>query len=478
MPCLSFAFIILLLLCSIVGSILILTSSPLQHFATEQQIKIVVEQEAILSNNIETNPGPFFEECFLVVRDFCSDENSDNAFYLRSCVKRILSNQTQDHPIPFPEDFLTDENVDIWRRCELKIKRNTAFDDEFRKALQNIWFFWSEAKFQKELKDARMAIQQTPNSQSESGEDVTQISSIASIAHRSISLLDQNKKCCGVYKYGRSRDDKTFICLDGHCKKTKFKNEGVTRQTLRCHARKTHQIDINFQTKKGEIIRKSWICQDCSKSFARNQTLVNHQRTYHPDLNSPSTNDAVLAKNKRSNNSQGTSSPKAQLQTSDQHRITTSDTSTDNPTSNPSTSPTNDIDLINNRPSNYHKDTRILLPIKNTTSFATAQPQTVAQHQLTISENQISHVTYNICPSSADDVDQINSRNLQDTILPSYNQVPQTNNTSYSTTTHAETSTAQPQTVAQHQLTTSENQLSHVINDFSLSNKYFKPVLH
>eukprot|EP00092_Neocalanus_flemingeri_P102593 GFUD01131232.1.p1 GENE.GFUD01131232.1~~GFUD01131232.1.p1 ORF type:complete len:280 (+),score=26.94 GFUD01131232.1:326-1165(+) len=263
MPCLSFAFIILLLLCSIVGSILILTSSPLQHFATEQQIKIVVEQEAILSNNIETNPGPFFEECFLVVRDFCSDENSDNAFYLRSCVKRILSNQTQDHPIPFPEDFLTDENVDIWRRCELKIKRNTAFDDEFRKALQNIWFFWSEAKFQKELKDARMAIQQTPNSQSESGEDVTQIYSIASIAHRSISLLDQNKKCCGVYKYGRSRDGKTFFCLDGQCKKTKFKNEGVTRQTLRCHARKTHLIDINFQTKKGEIIRKS--CQTTVK---------------------------------------------------------------------------------------------------------------------------------------------------------------------------------------------------------------------
>eukprot|EP00092_Neocalanus_flemingeri_P003936 GFUD01004237.1.p1 GENE.GFUD01004237.1~~GFUD01004237.1.p1 ORF type:complete len:325 (+),score=47.45 GFUD01004237.1:733-1707(+) len=289
-----------------------------------------------------------------------------------------------------------------------------------------------------------MAIQQTPNSQSESGEDVTQISSIASIAHRSISLLDQNKKCCGVYKYGRSRDDKTFICLDGHCKKTKFKNEGVTRQTLRCHARKTHQIDINFQTKKGEIIRKSWICKDCSKSFARNQTLVNHQRTYHPDLNSPSTNDAVLPKNRRPNNSQGTSSPKAQLQTSDQHQITTSNTSTDNqltyPTINPNTSPTNNIDRINNRPANYHQDTRIILPIKNTTSFPTAQQQTVAQHQLTITENQLSHVTYNICPSSADDVDQINNRNLQDSMLPSFNQVPKTNNTSNSATTHAETS--------------------------------------
>eukprot|EP00092_Neocalanus_flemingeri_P003934 GFUD01004235.1.p1 GENE.GFUD01004235.1~~GFUD01004235.1.p1 ORF type:complete len:479 (+),score=61.90 GFUD01004235.1:314-1750(+) len=443
MPCLSFAFIILLLLCSIVGSIFILTSSPLQHFATEQQIKIVVEQEAILSNNIETNPGPFFEECFFVVRDFCSDENSDNAFYLRSCVKRILSNQTQDHPIPFPEDFLTDENVDIWRRCELKIKRNTAFDDEFRKALQNIWFFWSEAKFQKELKDARTAIQQTPNSQSESGENVTPISSKASIEHRSISLVDQNKKRCGVYKYGRSTDGKTFFCLDVQCKNTKLKGEGVTRQTLRCHARKTHLIDINFQTKKGEIIRKAWICQDCSKSFARKQTLVNHQRTYHPDLNSPSTNDAVLAKHKISNNSQGTSSPKAQLQTSGQHQITTSGNQRTYPTNNPSTSSTNDIDLINNRPSNYHQDcqdTRILLPIKNTTSFATAQQQTVAQHQLTITENQLSHVTYDICPSSADDVDQINNRNLQDSMLPSFNQVPKTNNTSNSATTHAETS--------------------------------------
>eukprot|EP00092_Neocalanus_flemingeri_P071339 GFUD01087673.1.p1 GENE.GFUD01087673.1~~GFUD01087673.1.p1 ORF type:complete len:330 (-),score=34.64 GFUD01087673.1:111-1100(-) len=294
-----------------------------------------------------------------------------------------------------------------------------------------------------------MAIQQTPNSQSESGEDVTQISSIASIAHRSISLLDQNKKCCGVYKYGRSRDGKTFICLDGHCKKTKFKNEGVTRQTLRCHARKTHQIDINFQTKKGEIIRKSWICQDCSKSFARNQTLVNHQRTYHPDLKSPLTNDAVLAKNKRSNNSQGTSSPKAQLQTSDQHRITTSDTSTDNVTYNICPSSADDVDQINSR---NLQDTilpsYIQVPQTNNTSYSTtthaetstAQPQTVAQHQLTTSENQLSHVTYNIFPSSANNVDQINNRSLQDTMVPSYNQVPQTNNTSYSTLTHAETS--------------------------------------
>ena len=66
----------------------------------------------------------------------------------------LTTNQAQTNPIPFPEDFLTDDKVDIWRKCELKIKRNISIDDELRKDLQNIWRFWCDALFQKELNNS------------------------------------------------------------------------------------------------------------------------------------------------------------------------------------------------------------------------------------------------------------------------------------------------------------------------------------
>lgn len=142
------------------------TSSPLQHFANDQQIQIVVKQHTILSNDIETNPGPFFEGCYKVATEFYEDENNDNGHYLRRRMNQLLANQSKVNPIPFPKDFLTDEKVDIWRQCELKIKRNTAFDDKFRKDLQDIWDFWCEAQFQEELSNVRKEIHPLSNSQS------------------------------------------------------------------------------------------------------------------------------------------------------------------------------------------------------------------------------------------------------------------------------------------------------------------------
>jgi len=331
-------------------------TSSIHHLADDQQIQMVVKQQAILSNDIETNPGPFFEQCYKVVTEFCNGENNDNDFYLRTCVDQLTANQSQANPIPFPEDFLTDDKVDIWRKCELKIKRNTAFDDRFRKALQNIWHFWFQASFQNDLSNSRKAIHQSLNPKFDSikpvGDDAKSMSVKSPIEQMSISFLDKEKKRCGFYKYARSTDSSKFFCLDGKCKNSKYKNEGVKRETLRNHAKKTHLIDINFQTKTADIIGEVLKCILCNKVFSRNQTFVNHQRRYHPDLSSSTTNGMDRTENRNSNNLQEATTIN---QISSMNFLTTSN---------------NDV-----------------LQINKASTPLMIHPQTVSKHQVTTSEN-------------------------------------------------------------------------------------------
>jgi len=112
---------------------------------------MVIKQKIILSNDIQENPGPFFESCFKIATEFYNEPNNENYFYLRTCVDQLIANQSQENPIPFPDGFLNDEVVDIWRKCELEIRGNPDFGDEFKKSLQTIWQFWFMASFKKEL---------------------------------------------------------------------------------------------------------------------------------------------------------------------------------------------------------------------------------------------------------------------------------------------------------------------------------------
>jgi len=270
------------------GLLLDLTSSSLQHFSNDQQIQMVVKQLTVLSNDIEKNPGPFFEECYKVATDFCEEEHTDNDFYLRRRVDQLVSNQTQIHPIAFPEDFLTDDKVDIWRKCELKIKRNTAFDDNFRGALQSIWDFWCQALFQKELKHSKRKNQESlhlTTKSSKSPGDANLISLKPQLEKMSIPIMDKENKRCGFYQYGRTTDSSKFFCLDGKCKISKFKLKGVTKATLISHAKNFHLMEINFQKNSGKEITHGIRCDKCpTRTFSRNQTLSDHQKKFHSDL--------------------------------------------------------------------------------------------------------------------------------------------------------------------------------------------------
>ena len=102
---------------------------------------------------------------------------------------------------------------------------------------------------------------------------------------------------------GHSTDGK-FFCLDGKCKNSKYKHKGVTRETLKNHAKKAHLKDINFQTKTADVIGEAWKCNLCNKVLSRNQTFVSHQRRYHPDISSSASSDSDQITNRNSNHHQ------------------------------------------------------------------------------------------------------------------------------------------------------------------------------
>ena len=59
-----------------------------------------------------------------------------------------------------------------------------------------------------------------------------------------------------------------------------FRNEGITLATLKSHAKKDHSLELNIKEKKA-IISSPLICEYCSKSYARPQTLRNHIKKHH-----------------------------------------------------------------------------------------------------------------------------------------------------------------------------------------------------
>ena len=61
-----------------------------------------------------------------------------------------------------------------------------------------------------------------------------------------------------------------------------FRNEGITLATLKSHAKKDHSLELNIKEKKA-IISSPLICEYCSKSYARPQTLRNHIKRHHSD---------------------------------------------------------------------------------------------------------------------------------------------------------------------------------------------------
>ena len=68
---------------------------------------------------------------------------------------------------------------------------------------------------------------------------------------------------------------------------------GITLATLKSHARRDHSVELNIKEKKASP-SSPLLCEFCSKSYARPQTLKNHIKKHHSDQTQPSSHSFDL----------------------------------------------------------------------------------------------------------------------------------------------------------------------------------------
>ena len=108
-----------------------------------------------------------------------------------------------------------------------------------------------------------------------------------------IKIESQGKMTGDVFSYGR-KESKKVVCMTDctmkNAEKHKVKVVGVTLQTLKNHARKHHQIDLNIKEKRATVTEAEGItCKHCSQVFSRPQTLRQHIKKIHARDNSDQT---------------------------------------------------------------------------------------------------------------------------------------------------------------------------------------------
>ena len=222
-------------------------------------------------------------------------------------IEQLASNE-KSGDIPMPPGFLTEEKVDIW----LKLKEKMS-DIETKNRIDFICIRWTFLLNTQERAEYSRSSTCTPGSSSmtvssvaspaesmfsarsrlSSFSDVSGVKSpdpgltedlITQYFNYYIFVNSESSVTCGQYTYALKISGK-YVCLYGDCKVPysrvhKTRTAAVTLQTLRCHARKHHSINLNVKKKKA-FLTKPFTCELCNKHFVREQTLRNHTEKIH-----------------------------------------------------------------------------------------------------------------------------------------------------------------------------------------------------
>ena len=239
----------------------------------------------------------FFGRIFKELIEYC-DSNSDVSEPLVfDYIQQLLENEST----PMPEEFLDslDSKMGIFKKLKLKIQ-----DEEVKKNIDQIWIRWSRILFDKERREEEEKREEEGQRRNEVlfnisvfSPSCTNTPSVASvifspsplnsltpvedrvIENVSIPVYKEmnSDEECSVYKYCRKQSGKV-VCMTDKC--SSKRNCSVTLQTLRCHAKKIHSIELYIKQRRG-VVTNPIICQICSKPFTREQTLKKHIEKFH-----------------------------------------------------------------------------------------------------------------------------------------------------------------------------------------------------
>ena len=259
----------------------------------------------------------FYERNYQNLLQYLEDSNQVICEALAEVwIEQLVSNE-KSGDIPMPQGFLTEDKVDIW----LKLKEKMS-DEETKKNIDFICIRWTCILNNLERAEYSRSSTCTPGSSSMTVSSVaspaesmfsarSRLSSFSDVSGvRSpgpavtltedcitqyftydIYLNPDTSVTCGQYTFALKISGK-YVCLHGDCKVPysrvhKTRTAAVTLQTLRCHARKNHSINLNVKKKKA-FLSHPFTCQLCNKKFAREQTLRNHMEKIHQGSEEPS----------------------------------------------------------------------------------------------------------------------------------------------------------------------------------------------
>ena len=258
----------------------------------------------------------FYERNYQHLLEYLEDSNQVISEALVAVwIEQLVSNE-RSGDIPMPPGFLTEDKVDIWMKLKEKVS-----DDETKKNIDSICIRWTLLLNQLERAEYSRSSTCTPGSSSMTVSSVaspaesmfsarSRLSSFSDVSGvrspppaltddlitqyftYNIFLNPDTSVTCGQYVFALKISGK-YVCLHGDCKVPysrvhKTRTAGVTLQTLRCHARKHHSINLNVR-KKTAFLSQPFTCQLCNKHFARGQTLRNHMEKLHqgPEESAP-----------------------------------------------------------------------------------------------------------------------------------------------------------------------------------------------
>lgn len=96
----------------------------------------------------------FFERTYKLLRDFCdSEDDIVSVNIVCEFIQQLVDNNSKAKPIACPDDFISDEKVDIWKTLKRKLSSCRTLDDSVSKNIDVLWVQWSRLLFEKESKE-------------------------------------------------------------------------------------------------------------------------------------------------------------------------------------------------------------------------------------------------------------------------------------------------------------------------------------